>query len=159
MNRAFEIGGLIFSPISGALLEKVGRKRAIMIGYLAIIIGQLGVAMTGFISNDMTFLYVNITCRFLKGIGDVWIHTSCFSIIAVKFSHNRESYLGLGEAASGIGLMAGPAVGGFLYAAFGFEWAFLSLAGFLIVSCLLCYYMLPDSVDTVPTIVKDEVIE
>lgn len=82
--------------------------------------------MTAFMSDDWKYLYANIACRFLKGVGDVWIHTSCkiylylkilgFSIIAIKFPENRERYLGLGEAASGIGLMAGPAVGGFLYA-------------------------------------------
>jgi MFS family permease len=100
------------------------------------------------------FLYGNILFRFIKGVGDVWIQTSCkdlihadlligYSVLTLKFPENREKFLGIGEAASGIGLMAGPAMGGFLYSACGFFYAFLSFAGILLVSATLCLFYIP----------------
>ena len=38
-----------------------------------------------------------------------------YSIITYEFSHNREKYIGLAEAFTGLGLMLGPVMGSFLY--------------------------------------------
>lgn len=70
-----------------------------------------------------------------------------FSVIALKFPENRERFLGLGEAISGIGLMAGPAIGAYLYNAFGFLAAFFSFAVFLIVAGIICVIFLPQSLN------------
>ncbi len=66
----------------------------------------------------------------------MWVQTSCkiyinqnsyldYSLITYKFSDNREKYLGMGETASALGCMMGPAIGGLLFTTFGYAGAFL----------------------------------
>jgi MFS family permease len=66
---------------------------------------------------------VNIICRFFEGIGDSWVQTACYSLITLKFPENREKFIGISEAASGIGLMAGPGIAGIFY--LYISWLFL----------------------------------
>jgi MFS family permease len=65
--------------------------------------------------GDDKFWWINIACRFVEGIGESFVQTTCFSLISINFPEHREKYIGLGEAASGIGLMAGPGIAGILY--------------------------------------------
>jgi MFS family permease len=37
MDRAFEIGGFLFSPVAGTLLQPVGRKNSIIIGFIILV--------------------------------------------------------------------------------------------------------------------------
>jgi len=62
--------------------------------------------------------------RFIQGLGSAMIQTSCkfstliglgYAVITFVFSENREKYIGMAEAVSGIGLMAGPVLGGLIY--------------------------------------------
>jgi len=50
----------------------------------------------------------------------------------------------LGEAASGIGLMAGPGIAGILYTYFGYFNAFLSFAIFVFVAAIFCFFYIPE---------------
>jgi len=102
------------------------------------------VGLTEYIKDDNQFWWINIVCRFVEGIGDSWVQTACFSFISLKFPENREKYIGLGEAASGIGLMAGPGIAGILYTYFGYFTAFFSFAIFVIISAIFCFFYIPD---------------
>ena len=65
-------------------------------------------------------MYINIGFRFLEGVGDAWVQTAGYSLIALKFPENREKFIAWGEITSGIGLMAGPGIAGFLYTFMGY---------------------------------------
>lgn len=144
---AFEVGAFIFSPIAGIVMSGTGRKNSILIGYILMIIADICVALTQFIINDNLFLYSNIVFRFLKGVGDVWIENTIFSIIMIKYPKNREKFIGLAEAAAGVGFMAGPAIGGILFNFLGFFWTFISFGTFLMGTMTICYFYLPDSLN------------
>ena len=77
MYRAFEVSALIFSPIVGLMLEKLGRKNSIMIGFIVTIVSTMGLACTEFIEDDSLYLYLSIAIRFIQGMGDMWVQTSC----------------------------------------------------------------------------------
>lgn len=64
-----------------------------------------------------------------------------------QFSENREKYLGMGEAAAGIGTMVGPVIGSVLYAYFGYFWAFIFFAVMLGFSGILSFFILPNSLN------------
>lgn len=64
---------MIFSPIVGSLLEKLGRKNAALIGFVIVVIATVGMGLTAFIVNDNAFLYASIVIRFIQGMGDMWI--------------------------------------------------------------------------------------
>jgi MFS family permease len=44
--RSFEFAALIFSPIVGIMLEKLGRKNSIILGFGVVILATLGLAAT-----------------------------------------------------------------------------------------------------------------
>ena len=64
---------MIFSPIVGSLLEKLGRKNAAMIGFIIVVIATAGMGLTALIENDQAFLWASIIIRFIQGMGDMWI--------------------------------------------------------------------------------------
>jgi MFS family permease len=77
IDRSFEVAALLFSPIVGHMLEKVGRKNSILFGFAVIVLATLSLSMTVLIENDFTFLLVSIIARFIQGMGDMWVQTSC----------------------------------------------------------------------------------
>ena len=66
------------------------------------------------------------------------------------FSDNREKYLGMAEAAAGIGLMLGPVMGAFIYAYVGYMGTFFIFAGVLFLSGCSVYLALPSSLNRNP---------
>jgi MFS family permease len=106
-------------------------------------LAQLGVGLTEFINEDQRFFYTNIACRFLEGVGDAWIQTAGYSLIALKFPENREKFIAWGEIASGIGLMAGPGIAGFLYTFLGYFKAFFIFVVFIGISGILSLIFIP----------------
>jgi MFS family permease len=64
-----------------------------------------------------------------------------------QFSENREKYLGMGEAAAGIGTMVGPVIGSVLNSYFGYFWAFMFFAIMLGFSGILSFFILPNSLN------------
>jgi len=63
--RSFEVAALIFSPIVGQMLEKMGRKNSILIGFIILILASIGIACTYFIENDKIFLIASVIARFI----------------------------------------------------------------------------------------------
>jgi MFS family permease len=65
-----------------------------------------------------------VLARLVDGVGDSFVHTACFSIISIVFSDEKEKYIGRAESVIGFGLMIGPVLGSFVYAAFGYMHTF-----------------------------------
>lgn len=63
------------------MLERLGRKNSIILGFIVVIIATSGLAATQYIEDDRTFLYVSIGARFVQGMGDMWAQTSCTIIM------------------------------------------------------------------------------
>ena len=63
------------------------------------------------------------------------------------FPENREKYLGLGEAAAGIGLMVGPVLGGILNTVLGYRDCFFVFSGILGLNIIISFLVLPNSLN------------
>lgn len=59
------------------MLERLGRKNSIMIGFVVVITSTVGIGLTQHIRDDKIFLIVSICARFFQGMGDMWVQTSC----------------------------------------------------------------------------------
>lgn len=70
-----------------------------------------------------------------------------YSAITYEFSHNREKYIGLAEAFTGLGLMMGPVLGSILYSMFTYLETFLSLALILILNMIVVLLVLPSTLN------------
>ena len=107
----FELSVLISSPVVSLLLQKVGRKRFIIIGNSCTMAATAGFGLTYHIKDATVFLIVSISLRLVQGFGDAACSTAIFSIIAQEFPEKRDEFLGYVEAAVGVGLMSGPVIG------------------------------------------------
>ena len=80
------MAALIFSPIVGVILEKWGRKNCIMVGFVVVVTATMFLALTQFIEDDNMFLILSIVARFIQGMGDMWVQTSCKDLYAYLFN-------------------------------------------------------------------------
>lgn len=142
-----EIAGLILSPIIGSVLEKFGRKRLIIWGFVTITLGTIGLALIDLVANDNIFFILCILCRLVQGSGDQMIQTSIYSVVAITFSKEREKYIGYVELAAAFGLMFGPIVGGTLNYYFGYFPCYIIFSIILSSGGIINYFLLPSSLD------------
>ena len=66
-----------------------------------------------------------------------------YSIITIEFPEDSDKYLGWAEAATGLGLMVGPALGSLVYGFFQYFYTFIFFAGMLVVGGIILIIALP----------------
>lgn len=70
---AFELSALLFSPFIGKYLDAIGRKNAIIIGDLVLIIATVGLGATQFLESDRHYFIFALIARFLQGVGNALV--------------------------------------------------------------------------------------
>ena len=122
----FEIGGIISSPIIGSTIQKIGRKNALIIGFIIMSLSNFGLGALKYIefTEWKTFYGMSCVTRFVQGIGDAIVITTTFSMVGSNFTDEKEKYFGYLEASVGFGLVVGPPLGSAMYGSMGYAWAF-----------------------------------
>ena len=136
----FEFSILISSPIVAVTMQRVGRKRYILLGNACIMFSTVGFGLTHWIQNDSAFFLSSLTLRFIQGFGDAACCTGILSIIASTFPGHRDLFFGYQETAVGLGLMLGPLLGNNLYTALGYECTFY-FSAIIVALPLIASYM------------------
>ena len=143
----FEGSILIASPIVSLLLQRVGRKRFIIIGNIAMILSSVGFGLTVYIEDDTTYFITSIILRLIQGFGDAAGSTAIFSIIGSEFPDQRDEYFGYFESAVGIGLMSGPVIGQLIFNMVGFEQTFYYTALILTIPFIAQIIYVPNTLN------------
>jgi EmrB/QacA subfamily drug resistance transporter len=124
-------------PIFGRLADMFGRKLLYTGGFSLFIIGS---ALCGF-APSLPFL---IFSRALQALGAGLLQANSVAIItAAAGPERRGKAIGVQGAAQAIGLSLGPALGGFLIQALGWQWVFWINVPFGIAGTLLGWMILP----------------
>ncbi|XP_014247756.1 MFS-type transporter SLC18B1-like [Cimex lectularius] len=131
------------SPVFGKILPAVGAKFLFMAGmFLAggcnILFGVLPL-----MENYATFVFYCFTIRTLEAIGASAYSTASFVFVVEIFPENISAVLGVLETAMGLGMSAGPAIGGMLFAIGGFGLPFYVLGALMIVLIPCTWALLP----------------
>jgi MFS family permease len=144
----FQIGYLITAPVVGATMHRVGRKKYIIIGFIAIIIATVGLGILSEVKHKLTaYVSLAIIMRLIQGCGDSCITTSVYSIIMMRFPDRKERFLGYCSTAVGLGMMLGPVLGSVLYTFLAFEWTFYVFAFILSIIFVITLVMIPSELD------------
>jgi len=108
-----------FALIAGKITEVWGAKRVLLIGFSIYIIGTFAC----FLTRRFEIL---ILIRFFQGIGEslLYVVGPAFIRQSVPKSKQQSSY-GIWMACTGIGIAAGPLLGGFLVDNLNWSWVFL----------------------------------
>ena len=128
--------------LAGALSDRFGRRRALLVGIVVFASGSLA---AGF-AESAEFL---IACRALMGIGGAFIMPSTLSILVQVFTDPREraQAIGIWAAVAGAAVGLGPVIGGLLLERFRWESIFWVNPPLAVIVLGLVLLVVPESSD------------
>ncbi|RDS83538.1 MFS transporter [Dyella monticola] len=125
--------------VGGALGDRFGRKRIVMIGASLFTLASIGCSL----SWAMEPL---IIARAAQGIGAALLVPGSLALISATFPQSeRGAAIGTWSAFSGITAAIGPVIGGFLVEHFSWRWAFLINVPVGVVLLAICAAKVPES--------------
>ncbi|XP_044531377.1 MFS-type transporter SLC18B1 [Gracilinanus agilis] len=140
----FALFNLLSSLLFGKYLVQIGAKFMFVAGMFVsggatVLFGMLDRAPDGPIFITMCFLV-----RVVDAISFAAAITASFSLLAKAFPNNVATVMGSLEIFSGLGLVLGPPLGGFLYQTFGYEVPFIFLGCLVLLMVPLNMCILPN---------------
>ena len=133
---------LLFAPIWGGLSDRVGRKRILMVGIAGYGFSLLGMGLA-------RRMWVLIAARALSGVLTAATMPSAMAYVGDSTSdEERGGGIGMLGAASGLGIILGPGVGGWLGAT-SLSLPFFAGAALALVALCLILALLPESLPKV----------
>lgn len=137
----FSFSQFIFSPLSGDLSDKHGRKNLIIVGLIIYGLSQL----TFGLSTELWMLYAS---RFMSGVGAAFILPPTMAFAAdITTVEERGKGMGLLGASMSLGFMIGPAIGGFL-STISIVFPFYFGAAVAIFAAIVSFFALPNIIPT-----------
>jgi DHA1 family tetracycline resistance protein-like MFS transporter len=128
---------LIFSSILGNLSDRYGRRPVLLLSLFGFSIDYMFMAF----APSIAWLFVG---RFIAGISGASTATATAYIADISTGHKRDANFGLIGAASGIGLILGVGLGGYL-GEIDIKFPFMAAAGFAFFNGLYGLFVLPES--------------
>lgn len=139
----FELVALLIANVCIKMVSVVS-PRILMVGGIVL----LGTSTTifGFLNHlprGIPYFLVAILLRSLQGAGAGIIDVCSYMVATTEMSNRVSMSIGVLEMAVGMGLTAGPAIGGVLYEKGGFGLPFYALGGITLVMTPINYVLVP----------------
>ncbi|WP_067526486.1 MFS transporter [Nocardia uniformis] len=145
---AFALMRLLFAPVSGRLVQKLGERPVYLGGLLIVAVS------TGACALAQTYWQL-LVLRSLGGIGSTMFTVSSLAlVIRMSPPAERGRVSGIYSTSFLIGSITGPLVGGAL-AGFGLRWPFVIYAVALLVASYIVYAALKNSALALPEVAGD----
>ncbi|XP_025976778.1 MFS-type transporter SLC18B1 isoform X3 [Dromaius novaehollandiae] len=146
----FALFNFLASLILGNYLTQIGAKFMFVAGMfvsgcVTILFGMLDKVPSGTVFISLCFLV-----RAMDAISFAAAMTASFSSLAKAFPNNIATVMGSLEIFTGLGLVLGPPLGGFLYQSFGYEIPFITLGSLVLVLVPVNMCLLP-KYDSIPS--------
>lgn len=137
LMACYSLAQFVFTPMWGALSDRVGRRPVMLVSIAATAIGLAAFAA----SNALWMLFV---FRTLHGMATANIATAQACVADLTTPENRARGMGLIGAAFGVGFTVGPFMGGEL-SRFGLSFPFWVASGMSVLNFIITYFMLPET--------------
>jgi MFS transporter, DHA1 family, tetracycline resistance protein len=137
LSTSFALVQFVFTPMLGALSDRVGRKPIIM---GSLLIEALSFALTA-LAGSLPLLFV---ARAIGGLGASNLGSAQAVVADVTSRKERARSMGMIGAAIGLGFVVGPALGGLL-APLGPALPFLVAMGVALLNVILVWAFLPET--------------
>ena len=138
LMASYAIMQFIFSPIWGSISDRIGRKPVLMIGVL-------GFGITQLIFGFSSALWMLFAARILAGVlSSATLPTAMAYIGDSTTERDRGGGMGIIGAAMGVGMVLGPGIAGWM-ATYSLSLPFFFAAALSLVSLVLIYLLLPES--------------
>lgn len=144
----FQLTMCITGPIFGKIMPKVTPRFFAVYGLFlsggcSVLFGIISYAPDG-----KPFIILAFAIRIVEALGTTGFYVSALTIGVETFPDNRGFVTSVIEGLSGIGMIIGPAAGGFLYQAGGYFLPFVTLGGTLMLGFVFSALILPKSRST-----------
>lgn len=140
----FELTVFIVSPFYGTFLMQIGPKFMLQAGIFLMAVCSILFGLIDRVPGHGSFLTLAFLIRIVEAAGNAGYLTAGFSIIAKEFPDNVATAFGTLETFFGLGIIAGPTIGGALYEAGGYSLPFVLLGCLLLVGCVVTCIILPN---------------
>ena len=137
LSSLYASAQLFAGPILGALSDRFGRRPVLLICLFGTSLGYL---MLG-LANSLPLIFLAV---FIDGLTGANLTTAYAYIADVTTSENRARGMGMVGAAFGLGLMAGPALGGLL-SRYGLYVPAFTASAIALSNVIFGFFVLPES--------------
>ena len=148
---SYSVMQFLFSPILGGLSDRFGRRPLLL---ATIAINAVGYVIFGLTSN----LVLLFAARIISGIAAGNLAVAQAYLSDVTPPEKRAKAFGMIGAATGLGFVFGPPLGGFITAHFGIAAVGYVVAGLCVCNLLMAFIRLPESLQT-PTSTSRNLID
>lgn len=145
----YSLAVIIFSPICGTIIPKVGRSNLIRLGVVCMGISFVMLGAAEAIEDPDTFILISLITRFVQGFSSSAIQTTCYSISTNFYPDHKEALVGYIEAVTGVGLILGPLIGTALYSVGGYAFTFYAFSSFFVVFFFFIGCLFPRHLDVI----------
>jgi len=148
---------IIFVPIFGKLLSKIGSTRLFISGVLLAGITNFAFGFLPRIKSGSWFLVASLMMRAVTAVGEAAMNTATLPLARRRAGKGRESsVLSLMETMNGVGTTFGPFVGGVLFNYGGFAFPFAVSGSLMIICGLAAIFVLDPSEEQVKKVKRQE---
>ncbi|MCM3567757.1 MFS transporter [Neobacillus mesonae] len=138
LMAVYSLMQLLFAPIWGRISDRIGRKPVMMIGIA-------GLALSFFIQAISTELWMLFAARILGGIlSSANMPTAMAYVADITTEENRGKGMGIVGAATGLGFVLGPAIGG-IFSKISLSMPFFIAGASSFVTLFLVWILLKES--------------
>lgn len=146
-TMAYALAGMLAAPFMGALADRVGRRRVVLVSLAAYVL-----AFTGYLFASSVLAFVVL--RGLAGAFTAGLMPAVTSLVAdLAPSDQRARWIGIVNGGASAGWIAGPVLGGWLYDRWGYETALvvaILLAG---VTFITAYFSVSETRRSTPGLI------
>ena len=136
---------LVFTPIMGRYMGRLGARRFLLAGSTVCALGNLGSGWLDRLNTGTSFFAVSLLVRIITAIGESAIPPAALTLASLQVQKSNEGKaIALCETLLGVGTMFGASVGGILYSQGGFSLPFWVCGGSQLGLLLPCVLFLRD---------------
>jgi MFS family permease len=143
----FELTVFIASPFIGTKLNGWGARRVFNLGIFTTGTCSILFGMLDHFEDPNVFIGMSFLVRTIEALGNAAFLTASFTIIAREFPDNVGAMFATLETFFGMGLIAGPTIGGALYQIGGYFLPFVTLGCGILMAATVTYFLLPVSLN------------
>ncbi|WP_066254738.1 MFS transporter [Neobacillus drentensis] len=138
LMAVYSLMQFIFAPMWGHVSDRIGRKPVMMIGIA-------GLGLSFLIQAMSTELWMLFAARIIGGIlSSANMPTAMAYVADITTEENRGKGMGIVGAATGLGFVFGPAIGG-IFSSFSLNMPFFLASGSSFITLILVFLLLKES--------------